>query len=91
MKYLLLFTLFFSSLAAFDITKVDVLAHKVANAQTALLKFSAQKNISYKYVKVGKKRFEIFDSFKKKSEKYTRLRDSFKKNEERKKYFFGNK
>jgi len=60
MQFILFFALLLSTLSAFDISKVEVLEHKVANGKTALLIFEPQKDIEYKSISSGKKEFQIF-------------------------------
>lgn len=59
MKIVLLFSLFFQFLVAFDITKVELSSHTVVNGGSLLLEFLPQKNIDYLHVALAKKSFKI--------------------------------
>jgi murein DD-endopeptidase MepM/ murein hydrolase activator NlpD len=69
--------LFYISLIAFDIGKVDVLEYKVPNGKTALILFEKQKNIELLSVGVGKKTFQIFPTPKDRGEKYALIPFSY--------------
>jgi len=59
MKIVLSFLLLFTSLVAFDITKVELSSHTVVNGGSILLEFSPQKNIEYLHVDSANKSFKI--------------------------------
>lgn len=77
MKIVFLFSLFFSSLVAFSISKVEVFSYKVANGKSALLEFEKQKGIEYKSVSIDKKNFKIFYIPKMKEKKYALIPFSY--------------
>jgi len=59
MKIVLSFLLLFTSLVAFDITKVELSSHTVVNGGSILLEFLPQKNIEYLHVDSANKSFKI--------------------------------
>ncbi len=62
MKTIVMFLCVTLSVMAFDITKVEVSHHKVANGKSTLLEFLEQDGLDYKSVKFGKKSFQIFNN-----------------------------
>jgi len=55
---------------AFDISKVEISSHKIANGGSVLLEFQAEDLLEYKSVYFNKKTFQIFDNPVDKSRKY---------------------
>jgi murein DD-endopeptidase MepM/ murein hydrolase activator NlpD len=59
MRFFFLIFFFTCTIFAFD---VEIVNSTVSNGKTALLEFKKEKNISYEYVAVDKKRYKIFDN-----------------------------
>lgn len=59
MRFFFLIFFFTCTIFAFD---VEIVNSTVSNGKTALLEFKKDKNISYEYVAVDKKRYKIFDN-----------------------------
>lgn len=57
MKYILIITLFYSLLSAFNINMSD---STVSNGRTTFIEFNKEKEVKYESVKVGKKSFKVF-------------------------------